>query len=435
MRRWKRGSSGPTLASAVLVLVLAQSMGAAAEDVPTADEVGSAAEGVAGVAGTDAGGAPPAGGEAGPAPGAVRAAAADPDDDSPGHETQDPPPPDHARGAVAETSLAGNELVTVGKTNAQIEDDGRASGDVVVLAVAGNEIVGAHSDSRTGPEEDEVAPLDALCEESSGGVCLGLLFASTSSSETRRGSSAEADTALAFVCLGGTQTDPDATCDGPVGAGAATSHSSASRDADGGTATDQETALAEACLGPEGEVAGTCSGVGITAARSESHSSASGDRARTRRRSVLLGVEIAGEEQVTLTEPTAVSIPPGCPEDPGSLLCLFLNQGEEFVDAGFAASRQEALHIDVLTGGSVPGSTLVLGHVGTAETRAHALRVAGDEGIAVEVAGESARPSGGLLAFTGFGALQGVALAFLLTIGGAAAVAWDRRRWEVSRAR
>src|SRR5687767_7717330 len=41
-------------------------------------------------------------------------------EDSPGHETPQPGPPDHARGAIAEVSLAGNDLVAVGQTNAQI---------------------------------------------------------------------------------------------------------------------------------------------------------------------------------------------------------------------------------------------------------------------------------------------------------------------------
>ncbi|MFN2590605.1 MAG: hypothetical protein ABR518_07520 [Actinomycetota bacterium] len=287
------------------------------------------------------------------------------DDDSPGHETPDPGPPDHARGAIAEVSLGGNELVAVGQTNAQINDDGTSQGDVTVLSLGGQEVIGAHSDSE-GEESATLDPFAPLCEGSGGAVCLGLLFADTNSSTTATTAHSDASTAIAALCLGGTNPDPGTTCDGQVSASVARSSSTIDRDypSNSETAT-QETDLADACVGGENET-GACNGVGATAIHSESTSSVSdGQTGQTESSSYLANVQLGGQEFVVISDPTAITLPPNCPTP--SLVCLFLNQGTETVGAGFAGSGQEAVHLGVLTG-VVGGADFVLTHAGTAET-------------------------------------------------------------------
>src|SRR5918999_4293745 len=65
------------------------------------------------------------------------------DGDTGAHETADPEPPDHAGGSVADVDVLGEDAVDVASTNAQVEDDGKAKGDVTVLAIGGEEVGGA----------------------------------------------------------------------------------------------------------------------------------------------------------------------------------------------------------------------------------------------------------------------------------------------------
>jgi hypothetical protein len=55
--------------------------------------------------------------------------------DSPWHDTPVPGPPDHASGSILEVALGGQDLIDVGKTNAQANDDGTSQSDVTVLAI------------------------------------------------------------------------------------------------------------------------------------------------------------------------------------------------------------------------------------------------------------------------------------------------------------
>jgi hypothetical protein len=286
------------------------------------------------------------------------------DDDSEGHESPNPSAPDHASGGVADVHLDGNELATVGGTNSSIEDDDSSSSDVTVLAVAGQEIVGAHSDSEEGPESETHDPLAPLCEGTEGTVCLGLLYADASSSENSNSSSSSGSAAVAFACLGGTQTDATQDCDGPIGAGVARSDSDISRDKQSGeTEATHSNDVADVCIGRT-DASGTCTGVGAEAAHSESNSEsgAPGGGGSTKRDSFLLNVEANGEDNEIIGDPTAIAVPPGCP-DGTSIACVFFNQGESFVFTGGAAGHQQVAHVSV-------GPDLVLGHVATSETLA-----------------------------------------------------------------
>ncbi|MGH2702635.1 MAG: hypothetical protein ACRDJ2_12785 [Actinomycetota bacterium] len=285
------------------------------------------------------------------------------DDDSEGHVSPDPEGSDHASGGIADTEVDGNEVATVGHTESTIEDDDSSSTDVTVLAIGGEEIVGAHSES-DGAENDSQDPLAPLCEESGGAVCLGLLFADASSSEGSNSSSATGSAALAFACLGGTQTDAGATCDGPVSAGVSESNSDIKRNkTTGETEASHGNDVADVCLGGA-NATGACSGAGVEAGHSESTSNSGSPNGQgsTERDSFLLGVEANGERNEIVGDPTAIAVPPGCPEDE-SVVCVFFNQGESFVFSGGAAGHQETVHVSV-------GPDLLLGHVATSETLA-----------------------------------------------------------------
>jgi hypothetical protein len=295
------------------------------------------------------------------------AEAVQPEDDSPGHDTPDPTEPDHAAGAVAEVALVGQDLIEVGQSSAEIDEDGTSQGDVTVLAIGGQEVIGVHSDSE-GQESDTENPLGPLCEGSGGAVCLELLFAETNSTSSNTEAHSDASTSLAFVCIGGTNPNPGNRCNGQVGAGVSNSNSAITRDrTTGAEAAHQETDVADVCLGGEAPVTGTCQGLGVTALHAESTSTVDGDQsAQTESSSYLAGVEVGGQQFLIISNPTAIALPPGCP--PGaSLLCVFLNQGTMSVSTGVAGSRQEALHVSVLAG-AAQGSDVALAHVGTAET-------------------------------------------------------------------
>jgi hypothetical protein len=362
------------------------------------------------------------------------------DDDAGAHETSDPQEPDHASGAVVSVDIAGDDAVDVGSTNAQVEDDGRSSGDVTVLAIGGNEIVGAHSDSRSGPENDSVAPVDALCEGSGGGVCVGLLFADTTSTESQGSSSAESDAALAFACIGGDQTDSDASCDGQVGAGVATSNSEVTQDNEtGDTTADQKTAVADACVGGE-DASGVCSGIGAEVMSAQSHSEAPSEDGpgTTSSSSCTADLQIGGSANCLIEDSEALELPPGCPAGQ-SLLCLYVNQGEAFVFTGGAGSHQEAVHISVL-GGAIEGSDLVTAHFADAETLATNAGPADVSDVQVGSGGPAdpdvSAGGAGLpseLAFTGLQPLALLAVMVLLAGAGAAMLALDRRRATVVR--
>lgn len=365
--------------------------------------------------------------------------------DNAGHETENPEKPDHAGGSIIEAELAGGDLATVGRNDASIEDDGTTHGDVVVLALLGSDIIAASSECNEVDCEntDGVAP-GVLCAESGGSLCVGLLFAETTSTTNSDSSSATADQALAYACVGGTQQSPDENCDGVVGAGVSENHSSITQDnTTGATQADQSTDVADVCLGGEDLLTGACGGVGVSALHSESHSTAESETGpgTTERSSYILALELAGEEAFAISDPAALSIPPDCPEP--SLVCIFVNQGEGFVYTGGGASRQEALHVDVLNA-ALGGADLVEAHVATAETlaentgpacppgstAAHCVRppVCPDTGVPPMPDGSCPREPAPGLARTGLDIAVPIAVALALLVAGFQLVAWDRRR-------
>jgi hypothetical protein len=355
MRRGSRSIPHRLLAAAIgalVMLALVPGIGAAAKN-PITDLTDTLEESVKGLTG----GSTPAGAAQVPPKPAE-------DDDSEGHGSPNPAGPDHSSGGIADVQIDGNELVTVGQTDSTINDDDSSSSDASVLAIGGEEIVGAHSDSEDGPKNDTQNPLAPLCEESGGAVCLGLLFAEASSGENSNSSNASSNAAAAFACLGGTQTDATEECDGPVSAGVAQSNGEMERDKQSGeTEASHSSDLADVCIGVV-DASGTCTGVGAEAAHSESHSESgpAGGQGSTERDSFLLNLEANGEDNEIVGDPTAIAVPPGCPAGI-SVACVFFNQGESFVFSGGAAGHQQVAHLQV-------GPDLVLGHLSTSETLA-----------------------------------------------------------------
>ena len=430
--------TGPVALFAAALLALSQTA-LAQEPLTPPDPITSLTEGVGEIT---AGGSQDTGTKTSQPTSAPASGPAQPsgDDDSTGQQTEDPAAPDHAGGTVADVELAGEDVATVSETEAQISDDGSSSGDVTILAIGGNEVVGAHSSSG-GQQSDTYDPLGPLCEGSGGEVCLGLLFADTVSTEN----SAEAHGAVAAACVGGGQTDYSPDCAGLVGAGVATSDSEITRNPQTGqTTAQQETDLADVCIGPEGEGEdGVCSGVGITVLHSESSSDAPSNTGAgsTDQGSYVLAVETEGEQTLLLDGPMApLSIPPGCPSGE-SLACLFLNQGESFVFVGGAGGGQQAFHVSLLPG-AIEGRDLLqlnLAGAGTLARNAAApaaapVAPAGPEDVPDAVKGKPTTP-GGLaapgaeaLAFTGADLLALLGALLLSLAAGLGATAWQRRR-------
>ncbi|MGH2739631.1 MAG: hypothetical protein ACRDH6_03995 [Actinomycetota bacterium] len=347
--------------------------------------------------------------------------AAGPDDDSEGHETEDPEAPDHGSSTVAQVFLADGDLLTVGHTNSQTEDDGESSGDVTILALGGNELLGAHSNSREGPEEDSSDLLGiGLCDATGGILCV--LYAQTSASEDGNETSAEAHHALVWLCLAGSEGaahPTDGACDAPVFASVGEGHSSTETDKGSGhTTSSARTSLADVCLGGVDQDTGRCSGLGVVVTDSQADADApSQNDPGSSGRGSFIAVEAGGDAIIEIADPTDVTLPPGCPES-GSLLCLFLNQGEDSAFPGGAQAGQDALHLDVVKGA---GTTVVLGHVAGADA------LATNSPLAAPVPPRPG-PGPGPLPVTGFEPMLALALGGSFLLVGAYLLALERRR-------
>jgi hypothetical protein len=374
-----------------------------------------------------------------------------------GHDIEEPSGSPHATAQVADVNITDQDVVDAGSSHSQINstESDDTSSDVTTLALFGEEVVGAHADS-TGTTEDE-AGAQILCEESEGQLCAGLLFARAVATEDADSAEAHGDSALVFVCVGGDNPDPtnseecgDAAL---LAIGAAQSSSDIQKDKNTGeSSADAESSTADACVGGQDIVTGQCSGVGARLIESESHSSISDDNGNrtteddtgtTERSSTVVGLEAGGEDAVVIppSEPMDLSIPPGCPDDPGALICLFVNDGVSTTFVGGAGSRQEAVHFEFLHSPQIPGGALLFAHLGVSETL-----VLGQVGVCPPGTtgtppnckpitqdgppppGPRGEPPGPFLPVTGFGGLGLLALCLILGTAGAGLLSWDRRR-------
>lgn len=365
------------------------------------------------------------------------------DDDVEGHETENPSDPSHASGQGATVTLADQEVAQVGGTRSEVQDDGSANSQATVLALGGQEIIGASADSGGGEEGAAGDPLAPLCEGSSGALCATLLFADAEASEDGPGSRSSSSIGVADACVGGSDGTGE-TCDGPVQAGVLTSESSTERDGQGNTRSEQTTSVADVCLAED--AAGACQ-VGLDAVQSDGTSdSRTGE---TERSSQVAGLELGGQQFVTATDPFGLVVPEGCTSP--SLVCAFLNQGETYGTASrdLVGTNQEAAHVLLLDGnvdavlaqsetwaydgatgdgdGNGPGGPG--GPGGGGPGGGSGGPGDGDGGFGAGDGGPQAGQGtdGGLLPNTGGTAAGLLSLALLLTGLGALLVAWSRR--------
>ncbi|HEX4976313.1 MAG TPA: LPXTG cell wall anchor domain-containing protein [Nocardioides sp.] len=350
MRRNSRRLPGVVAAVAALTLVVMAPGSALADEGALPGPLGGVVDSVQDQVEQVTGGASDPVGESAVAEGGGlrvtgEAPAVSSDDDSEGHETEDPQGPDHGGATVLHGSVAGEHLATLGDSHAAVDDDDSTSGDATLLALGGQEIAGAHADSAGEEEAHFGDPLAPLCAGSEGQVCLTILYADAWATDDGATSSSRGETGVADACLGG---DGSEDCSGPVSAGVATSESEAERDQrTGRTTAASSSAVADACVQPD-PATGACA-VGVEVLHSEGRSDSGAGAASAERDSHLLALDLGNEERARVGDPQTLSLPPGCPEG-ASLLCVFLNQGETYLGSGAAGHAQEALHLDVLPG-------------------------------------------------------------------------------------
>ena len=287
------------------------------------------------------------------------------DSDLPGNETVDPKAPDHGSTQGAVVKVGDQEIAGVNNDKATVNDDDSTTADSSLLTLGGQEILGTHADS-TGTNESHFGdPLAPLCEGSDGAVCLTVLYADAYATDDGSTSHSQSRSGIANACLGGTSTDPDARCNGPIALGAARSEAQADRNqSTGQTTASSMFEAATLCLQPD-PITGACT-VGASALHSEGQSDSGTDSTSSSasRSSHLLGGEFQGTPLGPVSDPTDLSIQPQC-ADP-SLLCVFLNQGETYLASGIAGHSQDALKLTLL-----PGVLDVFAGVGHTETLAH----------------------------------------------------------------
>jgi hypothetical protein len=369
---------------AVVALSLTSPVSATADEGPLQDTVGSAADGLQGAVDDTVGQVTPGvtGGGTAKSPGTSTGSTAptpSSDDDSDGHETEDPAAPDHGGATIVRGGAAGQEVATVGDSRARVEDDDSTRSDATLLALGGQEVLGAHADSRKEDESHFGDPLAPLCEGSEGQVCLRVLYADAWATDQNGTSSSHSQSGVADVCLGGDDADPSAACSGPVSTGVAGSEGRAERDQRSGRTTASSSSdVADVCV--QQDPATGCA-LGADALHSEGGSDSGGAEASADRDSYLLALDAGGEEQGRVGDPEALALPPGCPEG-SSLLCVFLNQGESYVAKHVAGHAQEALHLSVL-----PGNLDLVVELSRTESLVH------NDGGETTVAEGGARPS------------------------------------------
>ncbi len=291
-------------------------------------------------------------------------------DESGSNEVSDPGTPDHAGSDTLHTQLGGHEVSDLSNNRSTVEDDDSTKSDATLLALGGTEVTGAHADS-DGRQHDQNAGLqeisDPVCEGSENAICFDILYADANATKTSSRSHSDGSSGVARFCIDGNGDTVE--CEAPAQGEVGGSATQIDRDrATGRTTASSESNLAELCLTsagglplplplpdlPGGE--GGCD-FGLSALSSQGHSDSGGDHPSAGRSSSLVGFQAGGEEH-GVSDPQAFELPPGCPVG-GSLVCIYVNQGETYLGPGSVAGHaQEAVHADVAQG-LVDGSDLL----------------------------------------------------------------------------
>ncbi|MGH3799471.1 MAG: hypothetical protein ACRDTD_04915 [Pseudonocardiaceae bacterium] len=354
-------------------------------------------------------------------------------DDTPDSDhLDDPRPPDHASGAVADIDLLKEHLLEITKYDATIEDNGETHADSTVLGLGGDQVIGSSASSKGNNREGDNLTA-GLCEGTSGLICLSLLYHDAVATEDHDSSLAAARGGVLALCLGAGDDNKDVTasyeCDGGLSLGVAEGLGVAERDKEHGhTKAESANELLNLCIGKREKLTESCDGLGLQAVHSDSESKSK--EPDTKRGSYLLGIDSNGESSYLLDEPEAITLLDDCGDS--AILCLFLNQGKSviFKNPKGAGSVQEMLRLDVL-------NRTLLVVLGQAETLAHETEGRdhhkehpdeGDKGDDHGDKGGGYEGDGGGLAETGADVMPLLAGGFLLTGMGALTVAATRRR-------
>ncbi len=357
------------------------------------------------------------------------------DDDSPGYESTNPSSPDHASSQAGHVEVGGQDVVGIGSDKATTNDDDSSEADSTLLAVGGQEVIGAHAKSDGGPGSSHGgAPEIPACEQSDGAFCLDLLYSDAYATDDGTRSDSKSQSGLANLCLGGSDATGE-TCDGGATVDLASSRSVTHRNQHSGRTTGSaRSGLANVCVQREGDACTATADAISSSGRSDSDGS-------TSRSSQVANFAIAGQALGAPNDAFAIAVPPPVPggevdcthpTTPPTLLCLFGNQGETYFGDNVVGHSQTAL----TAMGLDQNLLAILGH---SETLVH-----NDGGEAVvrppSTPNHPTNPAhprpatqvhDGLLPNTGgvWSGLLGIGLALFGM--GAVATAWDRRRVAV----
>jgi LPXTG-motif cell wall-anchored protein len=328
-----------------------------------------------------------------------------------------------AKAEAAKVGVGGQDVADVARSEAATKGDDSAQSDATLLAIGGQEVMGAHASSNGEEESHAGNPFAQICEASGGQLCLAFLFADAWADETDDSSDSLAQTGVLDACLAGDSTDRRADCNGQLSAKVLASKAQTHRDkSNGQTRSDAESAAADVCAAPGED--GTC-GLGAEVLKAKSSSSSDGQASGE---STVVGLEVGGQEVITLKDPTNVDIQPECAEP--SALCVAANKGESSVGDGIASQSQDALDAGVLP--DTAGGDLGLSRT---ETVASAGEVAPQEQPPAEETGspqagdngDNGGEAAGVLPNTG-GVGSGVLAAALAAIAAGSFLVARRRR-------
>lgn len=251
-----------------------------------------------------------------------------------------------ATGTAGDVDLLQSDVATAGESSTTSNGDG-CSAEATSLEVGDMAVTRAASQCAEGQStSDEAGLFMESCNATGGQICMALLYAVTGSTSHSGSRSSEADSAVAALCLGGSQDHPTDPCTGVLDADLARSHSESQRNSSGTAASASEwSRVAGLCVGGRNPDTGVCNGIGVEVLHADAAVAAADGEATPTRGSYVLGVQIQGEEARILENPSEVPIPECSEVD--ALVCAVLNAGESVVGQTGAAARQQSVGAEI----------------------------------------------------------------------------------------
>jgi hypothetical protein len=329
---------------------------------------------------------------------------------------------DYASSSAGHLQAADQDVLDLSRNDSSGTKDA-TSANATLLAVGGTTIIGSEASSGGANEGHSAFPQIPLCQPTDGAVCLDLLYADSSASDSGSSSRAGTSTGVADACLGGDGVS-DGTCNGQH-VGLVQGTSSLERSSGHNTATSW-TSIANFCLQPGADGCTVDGNVLSSNGRADTESGSSGS-------STLAEGQLSGTPASAPNDPVTVAVPTDCASP--SLVCVFLNQGDNGVTGPVTSTSQTVVEVSGL--GDQLGGTAANAETGTTavddtaivspptHTQNNPPAGTTTKASSSDVAG----PAGdGLLPATG-GVWSGLLSLGLLLVGaGATAMAWTRRR-------